>query len=59
MRLNAYATKSGNLRLNATNGKGRAEMLADLFTLIAINIMVAVVCYGVGYHDGHKYGRRR
>lgn len=34
-------------------------MLADLFTLIAVNIMVAIICYGLGYHDGHKYGRRR
>ena len=33
-------------------------MLADLFTLIAVNIIVAIVCYGLGYHDGHKYGRR-
>ena len=34
-------------------------MWGDVFTLLAANVIVAVICYGLGYHDGHKYGRRR
>lgn len=34
-------------------------MWADVFTLLAVNVMVSVMAYGWGYHDGNKYGRRR
>lgn len=34
-------------------------MVSDLLTLLAMVIMASVISYAIGYHDGHKYGRRR
>ena len=42
-----------------TNGKGRPSVIEFFHFLGFTVLMVAVICYGVGYDDGHKYGRRR
>ena len=59
MRLSVCVSNCAPSRLNVTNGKGRPSVIEFFHFLGFTVLMVAVICYGVGYDDGHKYGRRR